>query len=111
MHYYTHVVILAARSGHARRNLVTRLEVSVPHRCRHVGLGVLLASIFLMVLAGQVSAESPAPSPDGVADMRTGRSAGITGDPILAAVAVVALGMAAAAGTFVVLRASARIRR
>ncbi len=70
--------------------------------------GALLAAataVFLVVLTGPVLAVSPSPQPVGVGDTRSsGSPPSFVGQPILAAIGVIALGVVAAGATILYVR-------
>jgi hypothetical protein len=64
-------------------------------------MGTMFALAFATSGASSALAATPVPTPIPMVDPRTGQSASMTGDPILAAVLVIALGSSTAALTFV----------
>jgi hypothetical protein len=85
-------------------------------RLSRVALPAALALLALVLLAVVVAGAEPAPSPSAVAsellsggDLRSeGQGPGLVGNPLLILLAVVALGLATAAVTFVLVRLDQR---
>lgn len=74
-------------------------------RARRACAVALAGVIALWVIAWPALAASPSPAAGGVGDTRSsGQGAGFAGQPVLAAVAVVALGVATAGATMLYVR-------
>jgi hypothetical protein len=68
-------------------------------------VAAMLVVLVLSLAVGPAMAASPAPGSGGVGDTRSsGQGAGFAGEPILAAVAVIALGVVTAGATTAIVR-------
>lgn len=71
---------------------------------RSLALGAVSCALLLFACPWMAIAASPSPTPPPAVDPRGGPTASMTGEPLLAAVSVIMLGVATAAVTTVVIR-------